>query len=243
VVILSESLARSLFPGENAIGKQVWMPGPGEDLSNVIGIVGDVRHQGLERDVTPQIYLPYMQSELWSAVIVIRTKSDPLRLAAAVRNQALAVDTGAAVYDVQTMERRLATSMSSRRFNLWLLSIFALLALTLAAVGVFSVIAHAVTQRRYEIGIRMALGASPGKILRLFIGQGMTLVAIGIALGLAGAWALTRVMAALLFGVRATDPLTFAACALLLSIIALLACYLPARRATKVDPMTALRSE
>jgi putative ABC transport system permease protein len=243
VVILSESLARSLFPNEDAVGKRVWMPGPGEDMSNVIGIVGDVRHQGLERDVTPQIYVPYVQSELWSAAIVIRTTGDPLRMAAAVRNQALAVDQGATVYDLQTMERRLATSMSSRRFNLLLLSIFALLALTLAAVGVFSVIAHAVTQRTYEIGVRMALGASPGNILRLFIGQGMTFVAIGIALGLAGAWALTRVMATLLFGVSATDPLTFAGCALLLSIVALLACYLPARRAAKVDPMTSLRFE
>jgi putative ABC transport system permease protein len=243
VVILSESLARSLFPNEDAVGKQVWMPGPGEDMSTVIGIVGDVRHQGLERDVTPQIYLPYMQSELWSATIVIRTTSDPLLLAAAVRNQALAIDQGAPVYDIQTMERRLATSMSSRRFNLLLLSIFALLALTLAAVGVFSVIAHAVTQRTYEIGVRMALGASPGNILRLFVGQGMTFVATGIALGVAGAWALTRVIANFLFGVRATDPLTFAGVAFLLSIVALLACYLPARRATKVDPMTALRSE
>jgi len=243
VVILSESLARSLYPNEDAVGKQVWMPGPGEDMSTVIGIVGDVRHQGLERDATPQIYVPYMQSELWSAAIVIRTTSDPLRLAAAVRNQALAVDTGAAVYDLQTMERRLATSMSSRRFNLLLLSIFGLLALTLAAVGVFSVIAHAVTQRTYEIGIRMALGASRGNILRLFVGQGMTFVAIGIALGLAGAWALTRVMATLLFGVSATDPLTFAGVAFLLSIVALLACYLPARRAAKVDPMTSLRFE
>jgi putative ABC transport system permease protein len=176
-------------------------------------------------------------------VIVIRTTSDPLGLAAAVRNQALAVDTGAAVYDIQTMEARLAASMSSRRFNLLLLSIFALLALTLAAVGVFSVIAHAVMQRTYEIGIRMALGASPGDILRLFVGQGMKFVAIGIALGLAGAWALTRVIANLLFGVKATDPLTFAGVALLLSIIALLACYLPARRAAKVDPMTSLRFE
>ncbi|MBO0719358.1 MAG: ABC transporter permease [Blastocatellia bacterium] len=243
VVILSESLAQSLFPNEDAVGKQVWMPGPGKDLSNVIGIVGDLRHQGLERDVTPQIYIPYMQSELVWAVIVIRTTSDPMRLAAAVRNQTLAVDSGAVVYDVQTMERRLATSMSSRRFNLLLLSIFAFLALTLAAIGVFSVIAHAVTQRTYEIGIRMALGASPGNILRFFVGQGMTVVAVGIALGLAGAWALTRVIANMLFGVSATDPLTFAGCALFLSIIALLACYLPARRATKVDPMTALRSE
>src|SRR5262249_28936043 len=162
------------------------------------------------------------------------------RLAVAVKDQAMAIDRNAPVYDIQTMEQRLTASISSRRFNLLLLGIFALLALTLAAVGVYSVIAYAVTQRTREIGIRMSLGATDGNVFRLFIGQGMTLVAIGIALGLAGAWALTRVMANLLFGVRATDPLTFASVALLLSVIALLACWLPARRATKVDPLVAI---
>jgi putative ABC transport system permease protein len=243
VAILSETLARRLFPNEDAVGKQIWMPGPGKDMTTVIGVVGDVRHEGLDRGVTPQLYAPYTQSELWSATIAIRTTSDPLRLAAAVRDRAMAIDRDAPIYDVQTMERRLTTSISSRRFNLLLLGIFALLALTLAAIGVYGVIACGVTQRAREIGVRMALGATAGDVLRLFIRQGMTLVAVGIALGLAGAWALTRLLANMLFGVTASDPLTFAGVALLLSIIALSACWFPARRATKVDPLVTLRQE
>jgi len=245
VVVLSEALAQQLFPNEDVVGKQVWTPAPGpdKDLSTVIGVVGDVRHQGLDRDVTPQIYLPNQQDALWSANLVIHTKADPLRLTAAVRNRILTIDREVSIYDVQTMEHRLSSSISSRRFNLLLLGGFSLLALTLAAVGVYGVIAYSVTQRTHEIGIRMALGATVGNVLGLFIRQGMTLVAVGIALGLAGAWALTRIMKSLLFGVSATDSLTFVVSTLLLTVVAALACYLPARRAAKVDPLIAIKYE
>src|SRR5262245_12286199 len=239
VVVLSEALAQQLFPNEDVVGKQIWY----KNLSTVIGVVGDVRHQGLDQDVTPQIYLPHQQFALWSANLVIHTKADPLHLTAAVRNRILTIDREVSIYDVQTMEHRLSSSISSRRFNLLLLGGFSLLALTLAAVGVYGVIAYIVTQRTHEIGIRMALGATVGNVLGLFIRQGMTLVAVGIALGLAGAWALTRIMKSLLFGVSATDPLTFVVSTLLLTVVAALACYLPARRAAKVDPLIAIKYE
>jgi putative ABC transport system permease protein len=243
VVILSEALARELFPNEDSIGKQVWVPGPGKDTPTVIGVVGDVRHEGLDQDVTPQVYVPYQQQPPGSMTMVIRTTTDPLVLAAAVRNQVLAVDRSVPVYEVGTMEQRLARSVSPRRFNLLLLGAFAVLALALAALGVYGVISYLVTQRTHEIGIRMALGAQTSDVLRVLIAQGIASVALGVLLGLAAAWMLTRLMTSLLFGVTPTDTATFVSVSAVLIAVALLACYIPARRATKVDPLVALRYE
>jgi putative ABC transport system permease protein len=243
VVILSEALAADIFPGEDALGKEVWVPGPGKGNPKVVGIVGDVRHKGLDQAVTPQVYVPYQQSPTGAMTIVIRAAASPLDLAPAVRGQVLAVDETLPVYDVQTMQQRLTTSTSPRRLNLSLLGLFALLALALAVVGVYGVIAYVGTQRKHEIGIRMALGAQALDVRRLLIGHGMVFVATGVLLGLGAAWAMTRVLTSLLFGVSATDPLTFAGVSVLLTTVSLAACYLPARAAARVDPINALRRE
>ena len=243
VAILSEALAKSLFPGEDPLGKELDIPEPGKALPIVAGIVSDIRHQGLDKEITPEIYFPYKQMAPTSLMLAIRTTKDPVSITTAVRGEVNAIDNGLPVYEVKTMDQRMAASVAPRRFNLILLGSFAFLALSLAAVGVYGVIAYAVTQRTQEIGIRMALGARSGDVLRLLIGQGMLQTAIGIVLGLSGAWALTRLMKTLLFGVSATDPFTFVGVAVLLMIVALFACYVPARRAARVDPMVALRYE
>ncbi|MDT5296556.1 MAG: putative transport system permease protein, partial [Acidobacteriota bacterium] len=191
-----------------------------------------------------QYYVPYAQRSTGTDLfIVARTEGDPSSLAPAVRGAIMSVDRDLPVYRVTTMERMVADSLAQRRFSMFLFGVFAALALVLAVVGLYGVMSYAVAQRTHEIGLRMALGAQGRDVLRMIIGQGMTLVAVGLGLGLLGALMLTRVMSSLLYGVSATDPLTYAGIALLLAAVAFLASYIPARRATKVDPMVALRYE
>jgi len=240
VVIINETIARRYFPGEDPIGKRILSP-----PLTIIGVMGDVKRFGLEAEVLPEIYLPYLQTKVDRDVIflVMRTAGNPLDLVPAVRQQIFALGVKEPISEVMTMEQLLARSLAPRRFQMLLFGLFAALALLLAAVGVYGVISYSVNRRTHEIGIRMALGAEPRDVLKLVIRQSMTLVVIGVAIGLAASLALTRLMSSLLFDLSANDPATFVVITLLLGGVALLACYLPARRAAKVDPFVALRCE
>jgi putative ABC transport system permease protein len=247
VVIIDESIARRFFPEDDAIGKHLTIdlpPGSGEPTpGEIIGIVGNVKHFGLERDSGPQIYEPYLQHSYPGMTLVVRTSPDPLSIAPAIRSELRSLDRNLLIGSITTMEEMVARRTASRRFNTLLMAIFAAVALTLAAVGLYGVLSHSVSQRQQEIGIRMAMGAQVGDVLKLVVGQGMRLSLIGVAVGLAGAFGLTRLMARLLFGVKPTDPLTFALVTAMLIAVALVACYIPARRAAKVDPIAVLRCE
>jgi putative ABC transport system permease protein len=243
VVIINESMARKFWPDENPIGKRIGALCEKEMCRTIVGVVGDVRHEGLTKDLRPEIYLPYLQIPLNSMAIVIRTSADPMNLVAAARSQIQAIDPDQPVSNIRTLEQHLADSVAQPRLLMSLLSAFAALALVLAAVGIYGVISYSVAQRTHEIGIRMALGAETGDVLRLVLGRSMALVIAGIAVGLGAAMALTKVLSNLLFSVSATDPVTFILVSALLALVALAASYIPARRATKVDPMVALRYE
>jgi putative ABC transport system permease protein len=245
-VVLSESMARRFWPGEDPIGKRLkWGARQTETpWLAVVGVVGDVKQAALEVETQPHTYEPYWQAEhrrTWQ--IAVRAAMAPSALTSAVRAQVRALDPEQPVTRVRTMEQVISTSMAPRRLNMFLLVVFASAATLLAAIGIYGVMAYSVTQRTHEIGVRMALGARRGDVLRMVIRQGMTLVLIGVGIGLGGALALTRVLASFLYGVKPTDPLTFAAVSVLLAAVALLADYIPARRATRVDPMIALRYE
>lgn len=243
VALLSESLARKLFPKADPLGKRLNVGGSGAEWTTVIGVVNDLRYSGLDQQVEQAVYLSYWQMPRAGMALVLRATVEPASLAPALRNAVREVDPTLPSYDVLTMNERLFNSFAARRFNLLLLGGFATLALLLAGVGIYGVLSYVVTQRMHEIGIRMALGARGADVMRLIIRQGMTLVAFGVALGSLGAVALTRLMASLLFGVSATDPPTFIAVVSLLTLMALVACWIPARRATQVDPLIALRNE
>jgi putative ABC transport system permease protein len=248
VAIINETLARRYFPGEDPLGKRILAGYPSSSRAwTIVGVAPDVKRYGLEGEVRPEFYRPYLQEAGALGFVPVkleaRTAGDPLGLAAAVRQQALAIDHDQPVFSMMTMERRLAESVAPRRFQMLLFGVFAVVALVLAAVGIYGVISHSVGRQTHEIGIRMALGARPRDVLSMVIRQGMSLALAGVAVGLAAAFALTRLMASLLFDLKATDPATFAGVSLLLAGVALLATYLPARRATKVDPIVALRHE
>jgi putative ABC transport system permease protein len=245
VAIVNETLARRYFAGEDPLGKRVSIAYMRQRIAlEIVGVAADMKQGELGAPVIPQIYTPYLQRPWFSSVIVVRSAHNDL---SAVMNDAQraiwAVDHDQASTDIHTAEEALNNSLAEPRLYTVLLGVFAALALSLAAVGIYGVMSYAVTERTREIGVRMALGAQAGSVLKMVIGQGMTLALIGVAIGSGAAVALTRLMSNLLFGVSATDPMTFVVIAILLSIVALLACYIPARRAAKVDPMVALRRQ
>ncbi len=246
VAVISEGLARRYWPEEEPVGRRlrIGTPEMGLPWFTVVGVVSDTKPYGLEVSTPAELYVSCLQLGSWVDMsLVVRTASNPLGVAAAVRDQVLALDKEMVVGNFQTMEQRLGESLAGRRTNMLMLGLFAGLALVLAAVGIYGVMSYSVAQRTQEIGVRVALGARPADVLRLVVRQGMTLVLAGVGIGLVGSIAFTRVLRSMLFEVTPTDLVTFAGVSLLLTVVALLACYLPARRATKVDPMVALRYE
>jgi putative ABC transport system permease protein len=246
VGIVNDAMVKQYFPNENPLGKRVrWARDTAVRWIEIVGVVGDVKHFGLDLPEQPALYTPYTQINPWKRwmTFAVRTQGDPAALTQAVKQQIWKVDGQLPITRVQTMDEVAAASFDARRFNMLLLTLFAGLALVLAAVGVYGVMSYAVTQRTHEIGIRMALGAQVGNVMRLVMKSGLVIAMVGVAIGLAGAFALTRLMRTLLFAVEPTDKVTFAAVSICLLLIALAACYLPARRATKVDPLQALRYE
>ena len=246
VVVVSETMARRYWPGEDAVGKRIAVGRirKPEDWVQVVGVAKDVRQFELNAEPKPQMYLTYRQMGFFdSRDLVVKTDVDPASMAATVRKAVWEIDKDQPVSNIQTMDQILAESIARQRFSMLVLAIFAAVALVLAGVGIYGVMSYSVAQRTHEIGIRMALGAQTGAVLKLAVGYGMKLVIAGIAIGLIAAFALTRVMSTLLFGVTATDPTTFALISLLLIAVAVLASYVPARRATRVNPIIALRYE
>ena len=251
VVAINEAMADAYWPGEDPIGQRITSEYPPETATfwfTVVGVVGSVRHDTLTREPGPIVYTALPQARFgfsgnWGMDLVIRTEDEPLSTFRAVRSEVRSADPDLPVSHVRSMEQATGNSVARRRFSMLLLGVFASVAFGLAAVGIYGVIAYSVSQRRHEIGIRLALGAQRGDILRMVLGHGMALTLAGVVVGLAGTLALTRYLESLLFGITATDPWTFAGVSALLTAVALLACYIPARRATRVDPMVALRYE
>ncbi len=244
VALINETLARRQWPNEDPVGKQFALRGrQGLIALEIVGVVSDLRQDSLDKEPRPEFFRPHTQSPSGSLIFVVRTAGDPNAVLASLKARIWQVNPTQPFYAVATLDQLVNASLKARRFNLTLLGSFAALALLLAVGGIYGVMSFTAGQRRHEIGIRMALGAQQNDVLKLIVGQGMKLTVTGLAIGLIAAAGLTRLMSGLLFGIGATDPLTFAAIALLLAVVALLACYIPARRAMKVDPLIALRYE
>ena len=247
VLLVNQSIAEKYFPGENVVGKRINF---GRTDSNqqpiwreIVGVVADVKNMELKEQPEPEIYFSSLQSPFEAMSIVIRSSVEPGSLAGAVRGAVAEVDKTVPVADIETMDRIVTESVMQPRFNMVLLGLFSAIALVLSAAGIYGVTSYTVTQRTHELGIRLALGAQLGDVLRLILKQGLAVILIGVAIGLAAAFVLTRLLRTLVFGISTNDPLTFIGITLLLSAVALIACYVPARRATKVDPLVALRYE
>ncbi|HEX5483915.1 MAG TPA: ABC transporter permease [Terriglobia bacterium] len=243
VVIVNDSLARMLFGDRDPLEQRIRLTGSGANWMRVVGVVSSMRSGALQQEPGPEMFIPYLQQPSFRMTFVLRTDRDPSGLATPLRNAVQQIDKDQPLFDVTTMEKVIANATAPRRFKMLLLGVFALLALGLAAVGIYGVVSYAVARRTHEIGIRMALGAQKSDVLRLVVGQGMILALIGVGIGIAGALGLTRFLSSLLYGIKPTDPLTFAAVSFVLIGVALLACYIPARRAAQIDPIAALRHE
>jgi putative ABC transport system permease protein len=249
VLIINSALARQHFPNEDPVGKRI-APGfstvPVDDepgMHEIVGVVADVKHQNLQAPAQPEIYFAQAQMPMSAMTVVIRAPGDARALQNAVRGVVQSLDKNAPVYSIRTVEELVGRSVATPRFNTLLLGLFAGVALLLTAVGLYGVISYSVAQNTQQIGIRVALGAQTGNVFRLIVGQGTRLTLVGVVVGLGAAYGLTRLMSSLLYGVAATDPWTFVGVAVLLMFVAFIACYLPARRATRIDPVVALRYE
>jgi putative ABC transport system permease protein len=245
VALIDDTLAHRYWPGEDPIGKQIKAGALNSTApwTTIVGVVSSIKSDGFDAPAMPHVYFPLLQNPGVTAAIYLRTSTDPGTLGDAIRGEVQSVDPGIPVFAVRTLNEVVAKSLADRRFALTILAVFAGVALLLASIGIYGVMAYTFSQRTHEIGVRVALGAQRADILRMALGEGMLLVVIGLGIGLIGAAIVTRFLRSMLFSVTATDPLTFASIAFLLAAVALFACFIPAQRATQVDPLVALRED
>jgi putative ABC transport system permease protein len=244
VAVIDQTLLRQYWPQENPVGQQLKFGfGRGVQGVTIVGVVGDIKSDGFEAPTVPHIYVALGQFAPVNAVVFLRSRSDAAQIGEAVRREVEKVDANVAVHSISSMDQIIARSVADRRFALELLGVFAVVALLLAAIGIYGVMSYSFSQRTHEVGIRIALGAQRQDILRLAFGEGARIVVIGLASGLVGAAIVTRLFQSMLFEVGPADPATFVTVAAILAAVALFACYLPAQRATRVDPLVALREE